>query len=81
MPRLKPEVAAIVRACLINADPMDFATLLMANYVEEAAPAEIPVNPEADTGSTEVSEQPEPTNETFPLTGDASDNEDNADQQ
>lgn len=35
LPRLKPEVAAIVRACLVNADPNDFQTILEANCVPE----------------------------------------------
>ncbi len=35
LPRLKPEVAAIVRGCMVNADPTDFQTLLEAHCVPD----------------------------------------------
>lgn len=41
LPRLNPEVAAIVRACLVNADPTDFQTLLEANCVKEEPTTEV----------------------------------------
>ncbi len=39
LPRLKPEVAAIVRACMVMADPTDFQMVLEANCVKDEIPA------------------------------------------
>jgi hypothetical protein len=48
LPRLKPEIAAIVRLCLVNPNPVDFQQFLEANCVSEE------VQPEVQ--STEVAE-------------------------
>jgi len=44
LPRLKPEIAAIIRLCFVNPDPMDFQNYLESNQVEE-----ITTEPEPET--------------------------------
>lgn len=39
---LKPEVAEIVKACMVNVNPMDFQKFLLANTVPAAPPVENP---------------------------------------
>lgn len=48
LPRLQPATAAIVRACMVNADPTDFQTLLEAHCIPDEVPAE-----QAEPGNTE----------------------------
>jgi hypothetical protein len=50
LPRLKPEIAAIVRFCFVNPDPTDFQNFLESNCVaEEPKPAEMPAAAESET--------------------------------
>lgn len=41
LPRLKPEIAAIVRLCYVNPDPTDFQTFLESQCVEEVPQQEV----------------------------------------
>jgi hypothetical protein len=60
LPRLKPEVAAIVRICLVNPDAGDFQRFLAANQVETA-----PIAP--DTNEQPATEPTGDENDEFKL--------------
>lgn len=51
LPRLKPDVAVVVRLCLVSPDPTDFQSFLEQNCVE--MPAEPVVNEPAEPGNSD----------------------------
>ncbi len=53
LPRLKPEVAAIVRSCLVNADPVDFQTMMEANCIADDVIETVPTE-QAESSNSET---------------------------
>lgn len=53
LPRLKPEVAQILRLIFVNPDPMDFQSFLETNTVEEIPSDPVPENPGNETPAAE----------------------------